>query len=113
MPEEVSAQSNAGSNSSGEPESSNAVMTHQPNIDLLLGVNLSLTLRFGRRVLPLRDILDLTSGSVVELDQEVQEPADLLLGDRLIARGQVVIVDGNYGIQITEVTDARQRIGTL
>jgi len=86
---------------------------HQPNIDLLLGVNLSLTLRFGRRVLSLREILDLTPGSVVELDQEVQEPADLLLGDKLIARGQVVIVDGNYGIQVTEVTDARRRIGSL
>ena len=91
---------------------SNAV-THEPNFDLLLGVNLNLTLRFGQRVLPLREILDLASGSVVELDREVQEPADLLLGDKVIARGHVVIVDGNYGIRITEVADSRQRIGTL
>jgi len=90
-----------------------AAATHEPNFDLLLGVNLNLTLRFGQRVLPLREILDLTSGSVIELDREVQEPADLLLGDKLIARGEVVIVDGNYGIRITEVADARQRIGTL
>jgi flagellar motor switch protein FliN/FliY len=95
------------------PEASNAAVTHEPNIDFLLGVNLNLTLRFGQRVLTLREILDLTSGSVIELDREVQEPADLLLGDKLIARGQVVIVDGNYGIRITEVADARQRIGTL
>jgi len=88
-------------------------VTHEPNFDLLLGVNLNLTLRFGQRILPLREILDLTSGSVIELDREVQEPADLLLGDKLIARGEVVIVDGNYGIRITEVADARQRIGTL
>jgi len=88
-------------------------VSHEPNFDLLLGVNLNLTLRFGQRVLPLREILDLTSGSVIELDREVQEPADLLLGDKLIARGEVVIVDGNYGIRITEVADARQRIGTL
>jgi flagellar motor switch protein FliN/FliY len=88
-------------------------VAHEPNFDLLLGVNLNLTLRFGQRVLPLREILDLTSGSVIELDREVQEPADLLLGDKLIARGEVVIVDGNYGIRITEVADARQRIGTL
>lgn len=90
-----------------------AALTHEPNFDLLLGVNLNLTLRFGQRVLPLREILDLTSGSVIELDREVQEPADLLLGDKLIARGEVVIVDGNYGLRITEVVDARQRIGTL
>ncbi|MGA2921179.1 MAG: FliM/FliN family flagellar motor switch protein [Candidatus Sulfotelmatobacter sp.] len=94
-------------------EASAASVTHEPNFDLLLGVNLSLTLRFGQRVLPLREILDLASGSVIELDHEVQEPADLLLGDKVIARGHVVIVDGNYGIRITEVSDARQRIGTL
>jgi flagellar motor switch protein FliN/FliY len=90
-----------------------ATAAQEPNFDLLLGVNLNLTLRFGQRVLTLREILDLNSGAVIELDREVQEPADLLLGDKLIARGQVVIVDGNYGIRITEVADARQRIGTL
>jgi len=96
-----------------DAEASNSAVTRESNFDLLLGVNLSLTLRFGQRVLPLREILDLASGSVIELDHEVQDPADLLLGDKVIARGQVVIVDGNYGIRITEVTDARQRIGTL
>jgi flagellar motor switch protein FliN len=99
--------------STAEPEASDVAVTHEPNFELLLGVNLNLTLRFGQRVLPLREILDLTSGSVIELDREVQEPADLLLGDKLIARGQVVIVDGNYGIRITEIADARQRIATL
>lgn len=96
-----------------ESGASSAAVTHEPNFDLLLGVNLNLTLRFGQRTLSLREILDLTSGSVIELDREVQEPADLLLGDKLIARGEVVIVDGNYGIRITEVVDARQRISTL
>ncbi len=76
------------------------------NLDLLLGVDLSLTLRFGQRTLTLREILDLSSGSVIELDRRVQEPADLLLGDKLIARGEVVIVDSNYGLRITEVCDA-------
>ncbi|MGA8153936.1 MAG: FliM/FliN family flagellar motor switch protein [Terriglobales bacterium] len=82
----------------------------ESKLDLLLGVGLSLTLRFGQRVLTLREILDLGSGSVVELDRQVQEPADLLLGDRLVARGEVVIVDGNYGVRVTEVVDPRQRI---
>ena len=82
----------------------------ETNLDLLLGVGLSLTLRFGQRVLTLREILDLGSGSVVELDRQVQEPADLLLGDKLVARGEVVIVDGNYGVRVTEVVDPRQRI---
>jgi flagellar motor switch protein FliN len=86
------------------------VISNEPNFDLLLGVDLNLTLRFGQRVLPLREILDLNAGSVIELDREVQEPADLLLGDRIIARGEVVIVDGNYGLRITEVTDVPQGI---
>jgi len=87
--------------------------SNEPNFDLLLGVNLNLTLRFGQTVMSLREVLDLNSGSVIELDREVHEPADLLLGDKLIARGEVVIVDGNYGIRITEVPDARQRLDTI
>ena len=72
-------------------------------LELLLDVNLALTLRFGQRDLTLREILDLNAGSVIELDRAVEEPAELLLGDRVIARGQVVTVDGNYGIRITDM----------
>ncbi|HXZ43116.1 MAG TPA: flagellar motor switch protein FliN [Terriglobales bacterium] len=75
------------------------------NLDLLLNVDLNLTLRFGQRTLTLREIMDLSSGSIIELDRQVQEPADLLLGNKLIAKGEVVIVDGNYGLRITEVSD--------
>lgn len=88
--------------------------TGDSHLDLLLGVDLNLTLRFGQRTLTLREILELTSGSIIELDRQVQEPADLLLGDKLIARGEVVIVDGNYGLRITEVSDQQagaDRIG--
>jgi flagellar motor switch protein FliN len=85
----------------------------EPNFDLLLGVDLNLTLRFGRSVMSLRELLDLNSGSVIELDREVNEPADLLLGNKLIARGEVVIVDGNYGIRVTEIADPRQRLNSI
>jgi len=90
--------------------------TGDSHLDLLLGVDLNLTLRFGQRTLTLREILELTSGSIIELDRQVQEPADLLLGDKLIARGEVVIVDGNYGLRITEVSDPQpgaDRIGLV
>jgi flagellar motor switch protein FliN/FliY len=72
-------------------------------LELLLDVSLALTLRFGQKDLTLREVLELSSGSVIELDRHVEEPAELLLGERVIARGQVVIVDGNYGIKITDV----------
>jgi flagellar motor switch protein FliN/FliY len=73
------------------------------NLGLLLDVELDVTLRFGQRSLLLREILELDAGSVVELDRRVEEPVDLLLDDRLIARGEVVVVDGNYGLRVLEV----------
>ena len=75
----------------------------QQNLHIIMDVELALTLRFGQRVLALSEVADLTSGSVVELDRDVDEPVELLLGDRVIARGEVVIVDGNYGLRITEM----------
>ncbi len=82
-----------------------AAASGENNLDLLLGVELNLTLRFGQRTLTLREILELSSGSIIELDRQVQEPADLLLGDKLIARGEVVVVDGNYGLRVKEMCD--------
>lgn len=72
-------------------------------LDMLLEVELAATLRFGSRRMLLRDILDLNAGAVVELDRQVADPVDLLLDGRLIARGQVVVVDGNYGMRVTEM----------
>lgn len=73
------------------------------NVSMLEHVELDVSLRFGQRQLSLREIGELRSGSVVELDRYVQDPAELLLGDRVVARGEVVIVDGNYGLRVTEV----------
>ena len=73
------------------------------NLDLLRDVELEVTLRFGERIMLLRDILELGEGSVVELDRQVEEPVDLLLDGKLIARGEVVVVDGNYGLRIQEM----------
>jgi len=73
------------------------------HVEMLEGVELEVTLRFGQRNLSLQEIGELRSGSVVELDKLVEEPVELLLGDRVIAKGEVVIVDGNYGLRVTEV----------
>jgi flagellar motor switch protein FliN/FliY len=74
---------------------------------------LQVTLRFGERQLLLRDVLELSPGSVVELDRHVKEPAELLVTGRVVARGEVVIVDGNYGLRITEVAPASTRAEVL
>ncbi len=73
-------------------------------LDLLMDVQLAMTLRFGARTLLLREVLDLSPGAVVELDRKVQEPVELLLDGRLIARGEVVVIEGNYGLRVTEVS---------
>jgi len=73
------------------------------HFELLRDVELEVTLRFGERTLLLREVLELGPGSVVELDRKIEEPVDLLLDGRLMARGEVVIVDGNYGLRVLEV----------
>jgi flagellar motor switch protein FliN len=73
-------------------------------LDLLMDVHLAMTMRFGARKLLLREVLDLGPGAVVELDRKVEEPVDLLLDGRLVARGEVVLIEGNYGLRVTEVS---------
>jgi flagellar motor switch protein FliN len=72
-------------------------------VSVLENVEIDVILQFGERQLPLRDIGELRSGSVIELDKLVNDPAELLLAGRVVARGEVVIVDGNYGLRVTEV----------
>ncbi|HEY2391171.1 MAG TPA: flagellar motor switch protein FliN [Candidatus Angelobacter sp.] len=83
------------------------------NLDLLLDVELQVSIRFGRRQMMLKDVLDLSSGAMVELDRRVRDPIELLLGGRVIARGEAVIVDGNYGIRITEIVSPSQRLAEI
>jgi len=73
------------------------------NLKLVMDVELVMSLRFGQRQLPLREVLELANGSVVELDRQVDDPVELLLDGKVIARGEAVIVDGNYGLRVTEV----------
>lgn len=75
------------------------------NYERLIDVELEVKLRFGARQMELRDVLALSPGAVVELDRPLQAPVDLLLDGRVIALGDVVVVDGKYGLRITEVPD--------
>jgi flagellar motor switch protein FliN/FliY len=83
------------------------------NLELLLDVKLDATIRFGQKPMLLREILELLPGTAVALDRQVQEPVELLVGGRVVAHGDVVIVDGNYGIRITEILSPQQRIESL
>ncbi len=88
-------------------------LLRQGNLELLMDVELAVMLRFGSRQATLREILDLATGAVLELDREIQQPVDLVLNGRVIARGEVVVVDGNYGLRVMEVASPQQRVNSL
>jgi len=77
-------------------------------IDLLLDVELEASLRFGSREMSLNQVLDLGAGDVIELDRHVSDPVDLLVGDKIVARGEVVLVNGSFGLRVLEVAEPKK-----
>ena len=83
------------------------------SIDLLLDVELPVSISFGRAQLPLKDVIKLTTGSIVELNRSISEPVEVIVNNCVIARGEVVVVEGNFGIRIKEVVSRQARLRTL
>ncbi len=83
------------------------------NLDLLLGVTLQVTVELGRTKMNIEEILHLGPGSVVELEKLAGEPVDVLINDKMIARGEVVVLDDRFGVRITDVLPPVQRINSL
>ena len=81
-------------------------------LDLLLEVALPVSVSFGRTSLQIREILKLNTGSIVELDRLVADPVEVIVNDCVIARGEVVVIDGNYGVRISELASREERIRT-
>jgi len=84
-----------------------------PGLELLLDVELEAALRFGCCEMPLGEILDLGPGDVVQLDRQVSDPVDLVVGDKIVARGEVVLVNGNFGLRVTEVSAPKKRLESI
>ena len=85
----------------------------EQGIGLLCDIELDATLQFGSREMALRDVLELGPGDVVELNRHVSEPVDLVVGDRIVARGEVVVVNEKFGIRLTDVISPAERIRKL
>jgi flagellar motor switch protein FliN len=83
------------------------------NLDMVLDIRLEATARLGRIEMPISEILNLGPGSVIEVGHLVDEPIELLINDKLIARGDVVVVDEKFGLRITEIITPRERIESL
>lgn len=80
-----------------------------PNYDLLSGVSLRLSVEAGSTSMPLAELLALNEGSVVELNRQAGELLDVMVNGTIVAKGEIVTVDGRYGIRIVEVASANQR----
>src|SRR5947199_5762709 len=83
------------------------------NLALLMDVQLPVSIRFGETEMILDEIIKLGVGSVIELNSGIDQPVELVVNNRILARGEVVTVDGFYGIRITEITSAGERFKSL
>lgn len=82
-------------------------------LDAVLDIELPLIVRFARTVMPLKTLLALGPGSIIDMERSPDEPVQMLVGERLIARGEVVVVGGNYGVRITDLVSPTERIRAL
>ena len=80
------------------------------NLDMLLDVNLKISVELGRAQLKFRDVLNLSAGSVVELGRQTSEPVDILVNGALLASGEVVVVDDHFAVRITKLLNRIERL---
>jgi flagellar motor switch protein FliN/FliY len=102
----------AAARSSGDPDGGPAILTSK-TFDLLLDVELPVSVSFGRAQVPLKDVIKLTAGAIVELNRSISEPAEVIVNNCVIARGDVVVVDGNFAVKIREVISRQDRLRKL
>lgn len=99
------------------PEPAAAVLpvggSKSKTLELLLDVELPVSVSFGRAQLPLKDVIKLTTGSIVELNRTIAEPVEVIVNNCVIARGEVVVVEGNFGVRIQQVVSREERLRTL
>jgi flagellar motor switch protein FliN/FliY len=85
----------------------------QIDVEVVQNVPVTISVEVGRAVLKIRDLIRLTQGSVVELDRMAGEPLDLLVNNTVVAQGEVVLVNERYGIRLTRVVPANERLRNL
>ena len=95
------------------PLSSVPVQVNDANIGLILDVPLQVNVELGRTKKSIKDILDLTKGSIVELDKLAGEPVDIMVNGKYLAKGEVVVIDENFGVRITEIVSPLERAARL
>lgn len=94
-------------------ESANISQSEARNLNMLLDIPLQVTVELGRTKRSVKEILELSSGSIIELDKLAGEPVDILVNSRLIAKGEVVVIDENFGVRITDILSQADRLNNL
>jgi flagellar motor switch protein FliN/FliY len=97
------------SGSGGEPEQELSPRASS-TLNLLMDVELPVSVSFGRTRVRVQEILKLITGSIIELDRSISEPVEVIVNNCVVARGEVVVVDGNYGVRINEVMSKKERL---
>jgi flagellar motor switch protein FliN len=87
--------------------------TETKNLDMLLDIPLQVTVELGRTKKTIKDILEMSAGSIVELDKLAGEPVDIFVNHKMIAKGEVVVIDENFGVRVTEILSQRDRLEKL
>jgi flagellar motor switch protein FliN/FliY len=95
-----------------QPEQTGQSSSISKTFDLLLSVHLPVSISFGKTNMMVKEVLKLTTGSIVELDRQITEPVDIIVNNCIIARGDVVVVAGNYGVRVKEIVSREQRYET-
>jgi len=75
----------------------------EAGLDGLLDIDLDANIRFGTREMSLAELLEIAPGAVIPLDRQVSDPVDLIIGNKVVARGEVVLIQGKFGLRVTEV----------
>jgi len=83
------------------------------NLDLIMDIGLQLSVELGRTKRKIKEILKMTNGSIIELDKVAGEPVDILINGRLLAKGEVIIIDENFGVRVTDIFSPSERIKTF
>ncbi|RDU64897.1 flagellar motor switch protein FliN [Helicobacter didelphidarum] len=99
--------------SSGGSKDTNFSEKEMRNIGMLLDIGLNVKVRIGQKRMLLKDVISMDIGSVVELNQLASDPLEILVNDKIIGKGEVVVVDGNFAIQITEIGSKRERLESM
>ena len=96
-----------------EEEGGKADEDKEANLDLILDIPLSVTVELGRSKMLINDLLQLGQGSVIELTKLVGDPLEVLVNDKLVARGEVVVVNEKFGVRLTDIVTPMERVKSL